>query len=176
MDRSGHKCFAISNASWPALVLLGLLCASAFVQNAAAQAEPPLRVAIVGLVHGHVEGFLGQLPKHPEVQLVGIAEPDAALQAKYREKYALPEELFFRDTARMIETRRPQAVLVYTSIAGHRRVIETAAQYGVSVMVEKPLTHLARRCAGNPEDGARTPHSCAGELRDDLVREQPRRL
>ncbi|MGB6193971.1 MAG: Gfo/Idh/MocA family oxidoreductase [Terracidiphilus sp.] len=122
------------------MVLLGLSCASAFVQNAAAQAEPPLRVAIVGLVHGHVEGFLGQLPKHPEVQLVGIAEPDVALQAKYREKYALPEELFFRDTARMIETRRPQAVLVYTSIAGHRRVIETAAQYGVSAMVEKPLT------------------------------------
>jgi predicted dehydrogenase len=40
----------------------------------------------------------------------------------------------------MIEKTRPQAILVYTSIAEHRPAIEIAAQYGVSVMVEKPLT------------------------------------
>jgi len=40
----------------------------------------------------------------------------------------------------MIEKTHPQAVLVYTSIAQHRPAIEIAAQYGVSVMVEKPLT------------------------------------
>lgn len=139
LDRSGSKSLRFLTGG-RVLALLGFVCASAFVQKAAAQAEAPLRVAIVGLVHGHVEGFLGQLPKHPQVQLVGIAEPDWTLQKKYREKYGLPEELFFRDTARMIETRRPEAVLVYTSIAGHRPVIETAARYGVSVMVEKPLT------------------------------------
>jgi predicted dehydrogenase len=42
--------------------------------------------------------------------------------------------------ANMIEVRRPQAVLVYTSVAEHRHAIEIAAQYHVSVMVEKPLT------------------------------------
>jgi predicted dehydrogenase len=36
--------------------------------------------------------------------------------------------------------RHPQAVLVYTSIAEHRHAIGIAAQYGVSSMVEKPLT------------------------------------
>ena len=40
----------------------------------------------------------------------------------------------------MIEMRQPQAVLVYTSVGEHRHAIEIAAQYGVSVMVEKPLT------------------------------------
>jgi predicted dehydrogenase len=40
----------------------------------------------------------------------------------------------------MIEKTRPQAVLVYTPISEHRHAIEIAAQYGVSVMVEKPLT------------------------------------
>ena len=110
-------------------------------QIAAAQIGPqPLRVAIVGLVHGHVEGFLGQLPKHQDVQLVGIAEPDPALQAKYQQKYSLANDLFFKDIAKMIEARRPQAILVYTSIGDHRRAIEVAAYYGVSVMVEKPLT------------------------------------
>jgi predicted dehydrogenase len=111
------------------------------VQGAGADsAAAPLRVAIVGLAHGHVEGFLSQLPRHHDVELVGIAEPDPALQAKYQQKYALADNLFFKDMAKMIEARRPQAVLVYTPIADHRRVIEVAAYYGVSVMVEKPLT------------------------------------
>ena len=123
------------------LALPLLLGASAAVQMAAAQTvSGPLRVAVVGLVHGHVEGFLGQLSKHQDVQLVGIAEADPALQAKYQQKYSLANDLFFKDMAKMIEARRPQAVLVYTSIGDHRRVIEVAAYYGVSVMVEKPLT------------------------------------
>jgi glucose-fructose oxidoreductase len=100
----------------------------------------PLRVAIVGLEHGHVEGFLRALPQHGNVQLVGIADADPALFAKYRSKYSLPETLFFKSMANMIEVRHPQAVLVYTSVGEHRHAIEIAAQYGVSVMVEKPLT------------------------------------
>ncbi len=106
-----------------------------------AQTAPaPLRVAIVGLEHGHVEGFLAQLPRHHDVELVGIADADPELVARYEKKYSLPETLFFKSTANMIEARHPQAVLVYTSIGEHRHAIETAAQYGVSVMVEKPLT------------------------------------
>ncbi len=104
------------------------------------QAPPPLRVAIVGLEHGHVEGFLAALPQHSDVALVGISDADPALFAKYQKKYSLPETLFYRSEADMIEKTHPQAVLVYTSIAGHRPVIEIAARYGVSVMVEKPLT------------------------------------
>jgi predicted dehydrogenase len=123
-------------------LLLGLLFTVPGVMLAQTQpAQPaPLRVAIVGLVHGHVEGFLSALPQHRDVELVGIADPDPALAAKYGKKYALPPSLFFTSMETMIEARHPQAVLVYTSIGGHRKVIETAARYGVSVMVEKPLT------------------------------------
>lgn len=103
------------------------------------QAEP-LRVAIVGLEHGHVEGFLRSLPRHSDVQLVGIADENPALFAKYKKEFGLADSLFFKSMANMIEVRRPQAVLVYTPISEHRHAIEIAAQYGVSVMVEKPLT------------------------------------
>ena len=105
-----------------------------------AQQTPPLRVAVVGLEHGHVEGFLSSLPQHSDVQLVGIADSDPALFAKYQRRFSLAETLFYRSEANMIEKTHPQAVLVYTSIAEHRPAIEIAAQYGVSVMVEKPLT------------------------------------
>lgn len=100
----------------------------------------PLRVAIVGLEHGHVEGFLSALEHHSDVQLVGVADADSSLLAKYQQKFHLPASLLFKSEANMIEVRQPQAVLVYTSIAEHRHAIEIAAQYGVSVMVEKPLT------------------------------------
>ncbi|HZB89110.1 MAG TPA: Gfo/Idh/MocA family oxidoreductase [Terracidiphilus sp.] len=106
-----------------------------------AQSEPaPLRVAIVGLVHDHVIGFLAQLPQHPDVQLVGIAEANPALAAKYEKKFNLPHELFFRTPEAMIVARHPQALLAYTSIADHRKVVEIGAAHGISVMVEKPLT------------------------------------
>jgi predicted dehydrogenase len=120
------------------LVLAGLLILSTSCLHA--QKAEPLRVAIVGLVHDHVAGFLAQLPRHPDVELVGIAEPDPALLAKYQKKYGLAESLFFKDPAKMIEQRHPQALLAYTTIADHRRIVEIGAHYGVSVMVEKPLT------------------------------------
>jgi glucose-fructose oxidoreductase len=108
--------------------------------DAQAEGVQPLKVAIVGLEHGHVEGFLSQLLKHTDVQLVGIADANTELWQKYGKKYSLADALFYKSEANMIERTRPQAVLVYTSIGEHRHAIEIAAQYGVSVMVEKPLT------------------------------------
>jgi predicted dehydrogenase len=126
--------FRLSCILLPALLLAAQCVAKAQTQPA------PIKVAIVGLEHGHVEGFLSSLPRHPEVELVGIADPDPNLFAKYAKKYSLPQSLFFLSTDTMIEARHPQAILVYTSIAGHRKSIETAARYGISAMVEKPLT------------------------------------
>jgi predicted dehydrogenase len=120
------------------VLLTGIILLAA--RTTAQPAPGPLRVAIVGLEHGHVEGFLKALPGHSNVQLVGVADGDPALLAKYQQKYALPETVLYKSEANMIERTHPQAVLVYTSVGEHRHAIEIAAQYGVSVMVEKPLT------------------------------------
>jgi glucose-fructose oxidoreductase len=117
-----------------------MLCLLIGTLTAAAVAPAQTRVAIVGLEHGHVAGFLPQLPKHPEVQLVGISDPDPALRQKYADKFHLDPKLFFPTEEAMIDATHPQAVLVYTSVAGHRPAIEVAARHHVAVMVEKPLT------------------------------------
>src|SRR6266581_192504 len=109
------------------MLLMGLLAMVTFTSKAD-KGVGPLRVAIVGLEHGHVEGFLAQLPKHSDVQLVGIADADTELWKKYRKKSSLPDTLFYKSMANMIEMRHPQAVLVYTPISEHRRAIEIAAQ------------------------------------------------
>ncbi|MHB8302932.1 MAG: Gfo/Idh/MocA family protein [Acidobacteriaceae bacterium] len=121
-----------------------LLFFTATIFSNAQNTPTPIRVAVVGLVHGHVAGFLPKLPKHPEIQLVGIEEPDTALASKYRQKYHLDPKIFYTHIGTMLEQTRPQAILVYTAISDHRHAIEVAADHGVSVMVEKPLaTSLA---------------------------------
>jgi glucose-fructose oxidoreductase len=102
-------------------------------------AEPPIRVAIVGLVHGHVKGFLSALPGNQAATLVAIVEPQEALAKEYAAKYHLDAKLFYTDLEKMLVEQHPDAVLVYTTIADHRKVIEAAARHGVSSMVEKPL-------------------------------------
>lgn len=122
--------------AFKALLAFGVLAASF---SASAQSPAHIRVAVVGLNHDHIMGFLHTLPSHPEVELVGISEPDAALRQKYATRFHLPESLFYSSEAAMLAKTHPQAVLVYTSIAGHRAAIEQAAPLHIPVMVEKPL-------------------------------------
>ncbi len=103
-------------------------------------APKPIRVAIVGLVHGHVKGFLSALPKNPSAQLVAIVEPNTSLAQQYASQYHLSQSLFDTDLEHMLTTQHPDAVLVYTTIQDHRRVIEAAARHNISSMVEKPLS------------------------------------
>ncbi len=117
--------------------MLNALAASAALQ---AQSSHPVRVAVIGLEHGHVSGFLDGLKQHPEVQLVAVVDPDTELSATYEAKYKLDHALFFTDTDTMVAASHPQALLVFTSISGHRKAIEDAAKNHLAVMVEKPLT------------------------------------
>lgn len=75
-------------------IMAAIFATMSFTCSAQEQSGP-IRVAIVGLVHDHVAGFLAQLPQHHEVELVGIAEPDSALVAKYEKKNSLAHDLFF---------------------------------------------------------------------------------
>src|SRR5580698_6174957 len=121
------------------LVLAASLFATLLSTSSNAQTAAPIRVAIVGLVHDHVRGFFSNLSAHPEITVVGISEPDAALRQTYIARTHLPESLFFPTEAAMLKATHPQAILVYTSIAGHRAAIEQAAPLHIAAMVEKPL-------------------------------------
>jgi glucose-fructose oxidoreductase len=112
----------------------------AFAQSTSDSA--PVRAAIVGLEHGHVDGFLGEFTKHPDgdVKLVAIVDANPQLRQQYETRYHLPHSLFYANLDQMIAAQHPQALLVYTPISEHRQVIEAAAAKGVNVMVEKPLT------------------------------------
>ncbi|MGC1370783.1 MAG: Gfo/Idh/MocA family oxidoreductase, partial [Candidatus Sulfotelmatobacter sp.] len=123
-----------------ACLALVLVSANAYrhAQDAPAANRNPLRVGIVGLVHGHVQGFFEHSLHDPAIELVGIAEPDQAPFARYSKQFGIDQNLFFPNLEEMLTRTHPQAVLVYTNTYDHRRVVEICARHGVHVMMEKP--------------------------------------
>src|ERR1039458_8722688 len=116
-------------------VLLGLTALPAFSDAT----KPPVRLAIVGLVHNHVRGFLPRALANPEVQVVGIVEPDQQLVAQNALLYKLSTNLFCASLEELLAKTNVQAVATFTSTFAHRQVVETCASRGVHVMMEKPL-------------------------------------
>jgi predicted dehydrogenase len=101
--------------------------------------DPPLRIAIAGLAHGHVSGFLNQAVKRQDARIVAIFDADAALVKKYAERYKLSADAQFTDLGRMLDSVKPEAVATFTSTFDHTAVVEAAAQRKIPVMMEKPL-------------------------------------
>jgi predicted dehydrogenase len=104
-----------------------------------AEESQPVRLAVAGLVHGHVEGFLRQAMGRKEVQLVGVWDGDRRLTAKYAAAYHLDSSIVFANLAEMLEQARPQAVMTFTSTFDHLKIVQLCAPRGIHVMMEKPL-------------------------------------
>ena len=121
------------------LAILSLASALVALAPAHAQEAPPLRLAIAGLVHGHVSGFLRSALTRSDVQVVGIFDPDAALVRAYAERLKLSESVTFTNLAAMLDRTKPEAVASFTNTLDHPAVVEAAAARGMHVMMEKPL-------------------------------------
>ncbi len=119
-------------------IVLAVLAASP-ISAQTAPSSSPLRVAIAGLVHGHVGGFLRANQTRTDIQIVGVAEADKKLSEFIAQKFGLAPDLFFSDVEDMLNKTKPQAVLIYTNTFDHRKVVEACARHGVPVMMEKPL-------------------------------------
>src|SRR5882724_11832422 len=123
------------------LRMLAVACGTVLWANAgiSAQEKPPIRVAIVALVHGHAHGLLRMMPSITSAKLVAIYEPQKELVDQYVKQYHLGAVPAYNDLEKMLSEQKPDAVLIYTTIADHRKFIEAAAKHGISSMVEKPL-------------------------------------
>jgi predicted dehydrogenase len=120
---------------------LVLVCSFGTILRSAqpANESKPLRLAIAGLVHGHVDGFFHALQKRADVQLVGIFDPDKSLQQHYAQQYKLADSLFFTDLAVMLDHSKPEAVAAFSSTLDHPMIVQAAAKRHIDVMMEKPL-------------------------------------
>jgi predicted dehydrogenase len=117
------------------------LCLLAFLPALLpAQTEKPLRIAVAGLVHGHVEGFLLRPAQaRKDVEIVGIFEPNTAFAAELAKKYGLPQSLLYTNLETMLDRVKPDAVATFTNTFDHAKVVEAAAARHLPVMMEKPM-------------------------------------
>jgi predicted dehydrogenase len=120
-------------------LIVCLLFAFAILPAFSQGEKPPVRIAIAGLVHVHVHGFLPRALNNPAVKLVGIVEPDKQLVAQCVENYKLDPALFFPTLEELLAKTEVQAVAAFTSTFDHRKVVETCAAKKIHVMMEKPL-------------------------------------
>jgi len=97
-----------------------------------------VRLAVAGITHGHVAWILGRKEK-TDISLVGIYEPDKDLARRYAQKYSLSPDLFFSNLGKMLDSVKPEAMVVFGSIYEHMAAVEACAPRGIHVMVEKPL-------------------------------------
>lgn len=142
-----------------------VLLVAAITLPAQTNSGGPLRVGIVGLVHGHAGGFLGGgalVPAgaalhRPDIQVVGIAEPQRALFDRYAKRLGLDNNLYYSSLDEMITRAHPQAVLVFTNTFDHTAVVKDAAKRGVHVLMEKPLA-VSYHDALEMQDAARAGH------------------
>lgn len=99
----------------------------------------PLRLAVAGLVHGHAGGFLRQAQGRADVDLVGVAEADAAVLARYGERFQIPGARRFRSIEEMLAKTQPEAIAAFGGTFDHPVAVEAAAKAKLPVMMEKPL-------------------------------------
>ena len=107
--------------------------------GAAAQDVEPLRLAVIGLEHGHVEGALWNAANRDDIELVGVWSDMPELWERLAEKYTLDPLLHYDDLGQMLDETAPEAASVMTSTARHLDAVAACAQRGVHVLVEKPL-------------------------------------
>lgn len=112
---------------------------AATASRAQSQPPAPLRVAVVGLVHGHASGFFQHYLHRPDLEIVGVTEPRRDLFDQYAKQFNLAASLYHADLEEMLTSVHPQAVLAYTNTLDHRRVVDICARHAVPVMMEKPL-------------------------------------
>ncbi len=100
--------------------------------------QEPLRLAIAGLSHGHVDWIFNRQYKG-DVKLVGIFETNPDLIDRYAKRYHIDKSLFFTDMESMLDQAKPDAVSAFGAVSEHVMVVRSCAPKQVHVMVEKPL-------------------------------------
>ncbi|MBD1434910.1 Gfo/Idh/MocA family oxidoreductase [Sphingobacterium sp. DN00404] len=101
-------------------------------------AEVPLRLAVAGLSHGHVDWIFNREDKK-DVVVIGIYETNPELIDHYAKRYQLDKALFFTDLEEMLDELKPAAVSAFGAINEHISVVRACAPRKIHVMVEKPL-------------------------------------
>jgi predicted dehydrogenase len=101
--------------------------------------EKRWKVVIAGLSHDHIWGELNHWQNLPDVAIIGVAEADSRLTARFATAY--PDVPIFGTTAEMYESVSGKANITQIAApnAHHAALTLEAFQHGCHVITEKPM-------------------------------------
>jgi len=97
-----------------------------------------LKLGVAGLVHDHVWSLLDQFNDLEDVKISAVADPNPPLVKRFTEKFGVQKT--YASFSNMLDKEGLDAVLACTENSRHVDVVEEAAERGVHVMVEKPMS------------------------------------
>lgn len=96
-----------------------------------------LKVAVAGagaISEFHLKGWRAQ----EAVEIVAICDPDLQKAQEQANTFGIPK--VFSDVAQMLDQTRPDAIDIITPVGTHAPLVRLAADRGVHVMCQKPMT------------------------------------
>ena len=117
--------------------------------------KPPVRIAAIGVGHWHSlydAAYLKALARMPDVQLVGVQDPDAALAAQRAGQVGDP--LVFTDYRKMLGATRPDFVLALGRHSAMAGIAHFLLDEGYPFLIEKPVGVNAQEVRGVADKAA----------------------
>lgn len=94
-----------------------------------------LSIGLVSAAHVHADTYAEILRSIPDVDLIGLADPDAQRGRDFANLHSIP----FVGALSSLLALHPDAVVVTSENAYHRGDVEAASAAGIPVLCEKPL-------------------------------------
>ena len=98
----------------------------------------PLKIAVLGTAHGHINVYLAQWKQHPEwdVQAVKVWDHDEARLREFSKNQQLEA---VSDVDALLADPAIQAVVICAETSLHADLVEKAAAAGKAIAVQKPM-------------------------------------
>ncbi|HEY0009513.1 MAG TPA: Gfo/Idh/MocA family oxidoreductase [Tepidisphaeraceae bacterium] len=99
------------------------------------------KIAAVNFDHMHMGDLLRQAKDNPNVEIVGVADntPDSRRASGVLNQIGLPASLFHADYRTLLESTRPDLIILCAATAEHAEWTEKVAPFGAHLLVEKPF-------------------------------------
>ena len=97
------------------------------------------RIVGVSFDHMHMGDLLRMAFNHPDVEIVGIYDPQPERMKHAVENFGIPAERVFVDWRACIERAKPDLAILCAATGQHAEWTERLAAAGVNVLVEKPF-------------------------------------
>jgi len=93
----------------------------------------------VSFDHMHMGDLLRQVAEHPDAEIAGIFDPDAARMQSAIAAFGIPQDRVFTNLETCLSTANADLAIVCSATGEHANTVEQIAPYGVNVLVEKPF-------------------------------------